>query len=566
MLLRPYQKDALAATFQYWNQGGDNPLVVMATGTGKSLVQASMAQTLIADYSGLRVVSITHVQELIEQNYKELLNIWPWAPAGMYSAGLGARDISRQIVFGGIQSLFRRVAELGWVDLLMVDEAQLVPRTADTMYGAFISALLAINPDMRVVGFTATPFRTDSGRLDEGEARLFDRIVFDYGIGDGIRDGYLTRLVSKGVDTHFDLNGVGTRGGDYIAGALQDACDKEETTRQAVEEIVAYGRNRHTWLAFCAGVQHAFHVRDEIRRHGVTCETITGDTPKGERKKILEMYRAGEIRALTNNTVLTVGTNVKGIDLIAGLRPTKSEGLYVQMAGRGTRPLYADGYDLEDQRMRLEAIASGLKPNCLYLDFAKNVHEHGPVDDIQPRTPGKGDGEAPVKECPNCRSLVPISARKCPECGSPFELKDAPKHSVTAAVTPILKEDANKPLTYLVQSRTFARHVNNAGDESVRVEFMAGFAVYKMWLSIAKAPGRANKFWKDHGGRGPSPADVDEWLERQGELRPSLAFVTRKNGKYTEILLVKPQPAEYVAPIAAANDNNSESLDDAIPF
>jgi DNA repair protein RadD len=134
----------------------------------------------------LRIVSITHVQELIEQNYKELLNIAPFAPAGMYSAGLGARDIKAQILFGGIQSLHRRVKELGWVDLLIVDEAHLIPRKAETMYGRFISQLMLVNPDMRVVGFTATPYRTDSGRLDDGEERLFDKVVYEYDIGDGI--------------------------------------------------------------------------------------------------------------------------------------------------------------------------------------------------------------------------------------------------------------------------------------------------------------------------------------------------------------------------------------------
>jgi DNA repair protein RadD len=182
------------------------------------LVQAKLGQTLINEYSGLRIVSITHVQELIEQNYKELLGIWPFAPAGMYSAGLGQRAINSQFLFGGIQSLHRRVAELGWVDLLIVDEAQLIPRNADTMYGRFITELLKINPDMRVMGLTATPYRTDSGRLDEGEARLFDKVVYEYDIADGIRDGYLSRLVSKGTDTRFNLEGVGRRGGDFIPG------------------------------------------------------------------------------------------------------------------------------------------------------------------------------------------------------------------------------------------------------------------------------------------------------------------------------------------------------------
>jgi DNA repair protein RadD len=539
MQLRPYQEEALSATMDYWQQGGVHPLVVMATGTGKSLTEAMLAVRLIADYPDLRVFSVTHVQELIEQNYLELCNIAPFASAGMYSAGLGVRDMNRQIVFGGIASLYRRVAEIGHVDLLIIDEAHLIPRDADTMYGVFITELMKINPDMRVVGFTATPYRTDSGRLDEGDERLFDKIVYEYDIADGIRDGYLCRLVSKGLKTRFDLTDVHRRGGDFIASELQAACDKDEITRAAVAEIVEWGQDRRSWLAFCAGVEHAYHVAEEIRRHGVTCETITGDTPKGERRRLLEAYKAGDIQCITNNTILTIGFNSPRVDLIADLAPTLSTGRFVQKAGRGTRNDYAPGASLDTMEERFAAIASGPKQNCLYLDFARNVQRHGPVDDVQPKKPGKGEGDAPVKECLTCHSLVPISCRECPDCGNPFPITDKPKHDATADVTPILKIDAKRPMGLEVRARNFHHHENPAGEESVRVEFVCGHQVYKMWLSLTKSPGRAVKFWKQHGGQMPVPGGVDEWLARKNELRPTREITVRKNGKYWEILQVR---------------------------
>jgi DNA repair protein RadD len=252
----------------------------------------------------------------------------------------------------------------------------------------------------------------------------------------------------------------------------------------------------------------------------VTCETITGDTPKGERRRLLEAYKAGEVRCLTNNSVLTTGFNAPGVDLIAGLRPTLSTGLFVQIAGRGTRN------------------APG-KENCLYLDFARNVQRHGPVDDVQPKKPGKGEGDAPVKECATCHSLVPISCRECPDCGAPFEISDKPKHDATADVTPILKIDAKRPMGLEVRARNFHHHENPAGEESVRVEFVCGHQVYKMWLSLTKSPGRAVKFWKQHGGQMPVPGGVDEWLARKSELRPTREITVRKNGKYWEILQVR---------------------------
>ena len=535
---RPYQNECHDALIDYWQAGGEHPLVVLATGTGKSFVQARLAKYFVEQYDGFRILSITHVKELIEQNYLELLEEWPFAPAGIYSAGLGRRDTQSQIIFCGIQSVHNKARQIGHVDLLEVDEAHLIPKSADTRYARFIQDLLAINPEMRIVGFTATDYRTDSGKLTEGDERLFTEIVYEYGIADGIRDGYLSPLVSKATATGFDMSGVTRSGGDFKPGALQDAVDKEGTTRAAVNEIIAAGVNRRSWLAFCAGVVHAEHVRDEIRSHGITCEMITGDTPSHERARYLRDYKAGKIRCLTNNSVLTTGFNAPGVDLIAGLRPTLSCGLYVQIAGRGTRPVYARGADLSTVAGRLAGIASGPKPNCLYLDFAGNVMRHGPVDAVAPRKPGEGTGEAPVKECPECRSLVHISAKVCPDCEFVFPINEKPKHSATSAAIPIL---ANEPPKWLnVQSRKFYYHENAEGSESVRVDFLANFNSYKMWLSVRKSKNRCDKFWRDHVGREPYPHDVENWLSRVGELRETAQIQVRPKGRYFEIVGIKP--------------------------
>lgn len=568
--LRPYQKEALDALKAYWAEGGEHPLVVMATGTGKSLVQASLAKGLTEEFPGLRILSVTHVKELIEQNYLELLGDWPFAPAGIYSAGLGRRDTQSQILFCGIQSVHDKARKIGHVDLLEVDEAHLIPKSADTRYARFIQDLLAINPEMRIVGFTATDYRTDSGKLTEGDERLFTEIVYEYGIADGIKDGYLAPLVSKATATGFDMAGVARRGGDFVPGALQSAVDKEGTTKAAVAEIVAAGANRKSWLIFCAGVQHAEHVRDEVRTHGISCEMITGDTPSHERARYLRDYKAGKLRCLTNNSVLTTGFNAPGVDLIAGLRPTLSCGLYVQIAGRGTRPVYAPGSDLSTAEGRLAGIASGHKPNCLYLDFAGNVMRHGPVDAVTPRKPGEGTGEAPVKECPNCHSLVHISAKVCPDCGHEFPENEKPKHAATSAAVPILTNEPPKWLN--VQSRKFYYHENAEGSESVRVDFLANFTSYKMWLSIRKAKSRSDKFWRDHVGKTPYPEDVEEFLSRcENELRPTAQIQVRPKGKFFEIVGIKPadqhaapKPAKYNedAPFGGAYRN----LDDDIPF
>lgn len=548
--LRPYQERALTAIRDYWQAGGEHPLVVMATGVGKSLVQATLAKTMIEEFSGLRIVCVTHNRDLIAQNYKELLGEWPFAPAGIYSAGLGRRDSQSQILFCGIQSVHNKAKRIGHVDLVMIDEAHLLSKNSDTMYAKFLTSLLEINPDMRVIGFTATPYRTDSGRLDEGEERLFTEVIFDYGIADGINDDYLSPLVSKATDTSFDLSGVGRRGGDYIPGQLQDAVDKDSTTQAAVDEIVIAGAKRRSWLAFCAGVKHAEHVCSEIQSRGITCELITGETPGRLRDKWIEEHKSGALRCLCNVGTLTTGFNNPHVDLIAMLRPTQSAGLYIQMAGRGTRK------------------APG-KENCVVLDFAGNVKRHGPVDLVTPRKPGQGDGESPVRECPECRSLVHISKKVCPDCDFVFPVNEKPKHAATSAAIPILSNEAPKWLN--VQTRKFYYHENAEGSESVRVEFLANFVNYKLWLSVRKAKGRCDKFWRDHGGREPYPTDVEEWLDRIGELKETAQIQVRPKGKFFEIVGMKPAEQHAPPPEAVAIQKNrfatyKHDMDSDIPF
>lgn len=491
--------------------------------TGKSMVQATLIQRLLGGWPDMRVVCVTHVAELISQNLQELYNIWPMANAGVYSAGLGRREAHAPILFCGIQTVHSKAERIGHVDVLIVDEAHLIPSKATTMYGRFIAALREINPDMKILGLTATPYRLDSGRLDEGDGRLFDRVVYTYGIAEGIRDGFLCPLISKATATDFDLSGVGRRGGDYVPGALQAAVDKKDVTRRAVDEIVAYGRNRRSWMAFCAGVEHAVNVRDEIRSRGYSCEVVTGETPKDERRRIIEDFKAGRVKCVTNNSVLTTGFNAPAVDLIAALRPTLSVSLYVQMMGRGTRLSPATG-----------------KQNCLVLDFAGLVRQHGPVDAVQPRKPGKGDGEAPIKVCPHCHAINHAAARQCMDCGAEFDIEDKPKHQATAGAGPILA--MAKPEWLPVQSRRFRYHDKPGGTPSVRAEYSCGMVVYKQWCCPqhkGHAKALADRYWRDHGGTLPAPADVNEWLRRQGELSETEAIMVKPAGKYWSVERVR---------------------------
>src|SRR6516225_7041097 len=424
MELRPYQVDALKALDDYWTAGGGHPLVAMATATGKSVLIAKLIADIAAHFPDLRALVLVHVRELLTQNLDHLLRVWPGVPYGINSAGLKQRDWQAPIVLANIQSVWRSPQRLGRRDLVIIDEAHLVPHEGDGMYRTLIDSLRELEPTMRVCGLSATPYRLDSGRLDEGDGKIFDEVVFEYGIGQGIRDGCLAPLSSKATASQIDVSGVAVRGGEFVASALEDVADDSAVVRAAIDEVVERGQNRRSWLLFCSGVRHAHHVAKTLRERGIATATITGDTPADERERAIADFRAGILRALTNINVLTTGFNVPAVDLIAMLRPTLSTGLYVQMVGRGTRK--ADG-----------------KYDCLVLDFAGNVWRHGPVDRAEG---GVGNGRSGVKadtiaakRCPDCGELNVLRAAECVCCGHEFpQEKPQPTHYAVADWAPII--------------------------------------------------------------------------------------------------------------------------------
>jgi DNA repair protein RadD len=527
--LRTYQTEAIDSVMSYWAGGGGSPLVDMATGLGKSVTIASLTQTILAAYPGMRVLMLVHSRELVGQNAAALLRLWPNAPVGVYSAGLGRRDTAQRIIFASIQSVYRRVREIGAFDLVIIDEAHLVPNGGEGMYRTLLQALRSERPDLRCVGFTATPFRMDSGRLDDGEGRLFDEIVYSYGIAKGIDDGWLAPLVSKNGEANIDVSGVAKRGGEFVAGALEAAADQDFITQAAVAEIIARGSDRRSWLTFCAGVKHAGHVRDEFNRQGVRCEVISGETDPGTRTALISDFKAGRIRCLSNCNILTTGFDHPGLDLIALLRPTLSPGLLVQMVGRGTRK--ADGKD-----------------DCLVLDFTSTIRRLGPIDTLTvDRRPGKKGApdaakisDVRAKECPTCKSLAALNAQTCAFCGHEWTL-DKARHDAEADDVAILSRDLRNqpPEEIAVVTWMARRHVKAGSPDSLRVTYSAGLMSYPEWVLLGhKGPGRyrAEKWWVAHGGRLPVPDTIEDALVRWSELSQPAFIGIQKNGKWWNIV------------------------------
>lgn len=540
--LRPYQEEAIEAVLQYWREEAGNPLIELATGLGKSLVVAEMCRRLLQSYPTMRILMAVHVRELVAQNYQELRRLWPEAPVGIYSAGLNSRDTHQRIIFSSIQSIFKKAELLSPRQLVIIDECHLVPAAGEGMYLTMLDGLRRHYPNLKVLGLTATPYRLDSGRLDRGDNRIFDRIVYSYGVGEGVEAGYLAPLTAKSGAVEIDVRNVEKRGGEFVASALNAAANRSDIIARAVEDVIARGADRKSWLLFCSGVDHAHAVCEALRERGIIAACVTGNTPSDERDRIISDFKAGRIRALTNAQVLTTGFNAPSVDLIALLRPTLSTGLYVQMMGRGTRK--ADG-----------------KENCLVLDYAGNVRRHGPVDAIHIKdkrsATGEGDDtgkvdidEVQAKQCPDCNALLAIQVRECPDCGHVFS---PPKHEDKPDDAPIMRRDIRDdwaPVMHWSFRKWMKRDAPDA-PPTMRVGMLAGVTEVAEWVAFEHqgyARGKAADWWMTHGGELPVPATVDEALARVSELNRPAAITLRADGSFMKI-----SQRRFAKPEAALN-------------
>lgn len=409
MQLRYYQQNTMNALYGWFQQNPEgNPCLVLPTGAGKSVIIAEFVKSALQNYPETRVLMLTHVKELIEQNASKLRAMWPNAPMGIYSASLRSKDLSQPITFAGIQSIRNKAQQVGHIDLILIDECHLVGHKDEGGYRDFIADLTAINPNLRIIGLTATPYRLGHGLITHKPA-LFDALIEPVDIEELIAKGYLATLRSKVTDILLEVDSVKKRGGEFVERELQQAVDTEAYNEGIVDEVIELAGDRKAWLFFCAGVDHAQHIADCLTARGIAAACVTGKTSKLERERILSEFKLGKIKAVTNANVLTTGFDYPDIDLIAMLRPTLSPALYVQMAGRGLRP-------------------KSHTDHCLVLDFAGVVRTHGPITAvIPPKKKGKKEGgEAPVKVCDNCDELVHLSAKTCPACGFEFPPPERP--------------------------------------------------------------------------------------------------------------------------------------------
>ena len=548
--LRPYQQEAVAAVYEHLRTRDDNPCVVLPTASGKTPVMAAICRDAVQQWDG-RVLILAHVKELLEQASEKLHAMAPdlWNRIGVYSAGLKSRDTEHPIIVAGIQSVYRRAAELDRFDLILVDEAHMLPPDGEGMYRTFLEEARVVNPNVRLIGLTATPYRMTTGTICAPE-NLLNHVCYEVGVRELIAQGYLCPLKSKAGCRKADTSGLHIRGGEFVAGEVESLMDDDALVRSACGEIAGHARDRRSVLIFAAGVQHAAHVQQVLGEMGHECGFVCGDTLPFERADTLRRFKDGGLKYLVNVNVLTTGFDAPNIDCVALLRPTNSPGLFYQMCGRGFR-LHPD------------------KSDCLVLDFGGNILRHGPVDalEIKDRTPGSG--EAPAKECPQCQALIHAAYARCPECGFEFPPPKRGQHEGEASTAGILSGQVSET-EHAVMGVYYSVHVKRDAPEdhprTMRVDYQIGLSAYRSeWVCIEHtgfARSKAEAWWRARSREAfPESAERAVALCGAGGVADTLAITVRSvtGEKYERIT------HHRLGPVPPRLDGSEERDDGNLP-
>lgn len=526
MLARWYQTEAVNALFNYFERNDGNPIIALPTGSGKSYVISMFLYSVLFHYPNQRIIVGTHVKELVQQDFDDFISIWPDAPAGVFSAGLGRKDMFQPITFAGIASIVNVIDIFGHIDLLIIDECHLLGPNADGMYMRLIAQLRLKNPKLKVIGLTATAWRTGMGLLTNGD--IFTDIVYDICNIPGFKrlfaDGHLVPPRAKRTDTEFDFGGVKIVNGDFSKSGMNEVSAHAETTWKALNESLNKNPDRICRLVFCTGIDHSLLAADMLRHLGLRVAAVHSKMSAKDRDDIILAYRNGELDALTNNGIATTGLNIKQIDHIVMLRGTMSVGLWVQMLGRGTRPYETDGY---------------IKSDCIVSDHAGNARRLGPIDDpFIPKLKGKSAGDAPVKICPACDTYNHASARICDYCGEPFQIKVGYKASAYEDV--LVRSDMPVFETFSVFHVFYTQHIKREAKPtdkpSLKATYNCGVRSFIEFIPIETFRKRASDWWRQRfQGSESVPETVSAAMNLIDKLAQPKTITVWVNKKYPEI-------------------------------
>ncbi len=520
---RWYQEEAVDSLYKAANIDGTlnedpvHPVAAVPTGAGKTLIICMLIDKILSSHPLANILIASHIKEILEQNHNAITEYFSGIEIGLYSAGMGCKKICK-ITVAGIQSIYNKAELFEDIDIIIIDEAHLVPVKGAGMYRSFLDEM-----DCIYIGLTATHFRLGTGYIHEGDGAIFNNLAYDLTSFENfnklIDQGYLTNLISKKTLMKMDMKGISTVGGDYSINQMGDKFDRMSITIEACNEIIKFGKNYKKWLIFAIDIKHAENIAGVLNEKGIPTIAVHSQMTD-DRDTAISKFRLGECRAIVNVDILTTGFDVPDIDLIAMLRPTQSPIIHVQTIGRGLR-------------------VAPNKDHCLILDFAGNTKQLGPINDVLVKEKGKRKGQAPVRLCPECETYHHISIKVCPVCNYEFPIKEKrEKLNSHSTNRDIIRKNNIEPQWYNVTHVGYSIHNKRGMPSSLKVTYKCGqLQTFTEWVcydhkNFAKAKANA---WVNYR-LGYKPNNLRELFKVTNQLKKPTSIKIDINEKFPKIL------------------------------
>ncbi|MDO6488583.1 DEAD/DEAH box helicase [Colwellia sp. 6_MG-2023] len=504
--LRDYQQEAVSKVLKHFKKTNESAVIVLPTGSGKSLVIAELARL-----AKRKILVLTHVKELVEQNHQKFESYG--VTAGIYSAGLKLKETQHQVTFASIQSAARNLDDfntpysliiidechrvnLASTDLtgehsvdpskgLLIDKSQSLLKDKaknapsdeskesagklgnSNQYQQIIDKLMQVNPELKLLGLTATPYRLGMGWIYKKhyrgfvrtqEKRPFEHCIYELPLHYLIKKNYLTKpnLVDATIE-HYDFSSLrANASGDYSPTDINHLLNKNpRVTQSIIEQVIELGEKRQGIMIFAATVEHAKEVYSYLP--ATLSALITGATDNAERDALIKAFKRKDIKYLVNVSVLTTGFDAPHVDMIAILRPTQSVSLYQQIIGRGLRlsenkkdclviDYTGNDFDLYQPEVGEKKPNSKSQPvqvvcpscefpnifwgicdddgylvehygrRCQGLVYAPHIEQEQQEQPEQKISESQCDYRFVFKECPHCGGENDIAARTCLQC------------------------------------------------------------------------------------------------------------------------------------------------------
>lgn len=548
MQLRDYQIRTLDETWEAL-QYKTNVLVTAPCSAGKTILFSKIIQRLLRENDDFRCLILVDREILVTQSRDKLRAVAPELALniGIVCASVTSeKQVGCRVTIASRQSLINQLDSFSPVQLTIIDEAHLMamPHVDDytpDQYAKIIGRLQEYNHNMRLLGFTASPYRLGRnggyiyGNLNRATAvPYFDKVDSEITTRELLVGGYIAPLIGMAATSGGfleDIKSVDMIGGEYNIGQISTIMCRSIHVKSCVEAWQKYAVDRKKTLVFCTTIEHTESVARAFNEAGVGSMAIHSKLPQVVEADRMDALEKGRSKVFTSVAKLTTGMDVIDIDCIIMARPTKSTALYQQCIGRGQR------------------LAEG-KTDCLVIDLVGCTQEFGTdMDNLKVAIPRDSEGgEAPQKICPGvseesivCGKAVHASLKYCPGCGYEFETDEA----VEAALGKFKKVEFNKlpdPVWYNVDHASYQIHESrNSGKSLIKVSYDCGlYSKFSEFVCLPDfytgyAVDRAKEWWAKRTDE-IFPDSVEEFIFLSNNLLQPAKIEVVKDGKYDRVI------------------------------